>query len=105
MKGLVEIYEEQDKEFLKAFNEKHGIELYQRQSQIIEADPYEFMNPCDLWIIGKPADKECYDFLFKEIDKREKRAHNLALIYASIIVPFPLNIILSLLLFFKGKFR
>lgn len=56
-----------------------------------EKDPYDFMNPRDRWMIGKPADKACLDYVESFIRKREKNHKHGTGLIAAFYFPPPLN--------------
>lgn len=71
------------------------------ESQKPADDPYEWMNPCDRWMIGKPADKECWRYLDRMVSTRERNARAVVPLYVASILPPPLNLILLLWGFFE----
>lgn len=78
---------------------------HETKDQEPRADPYEWMNQCDRWMIGKPADRACWQYLDRMISKREKNAKSMVYLYAASIVPPPLNSALLLWAFFKWMRR
>ncbi len=63
-------------------------------------DPYEWMNPCDRWVVGKPADKACWAYVDRISETRDRNSRILTMIYAS-SMPFPVNLIFVLVVGLK----
>jgi hypothetical protein len=63
----------------------------QFEEHLKSIDPNVWMIDQDKWMIGKPADKECYEFLDKASENRRDYSFG-TLILFSASLPFPLNI-------------
>lgn len=81
--------------------EFHAREIGQDKEDVSEPlDPYSWMSDRDRWMIGKPADRECYAYLDR-MDKTRRQNAEISLYLSSYLLPFPANLIYLLVLFLK----
>jgi hypothetical protein len=72
------------------------------KEQAKKADPYyEWMNPCDIWMIGKPADRACWQYLDRMIATRERNSKAVVNLYAATLLPPPFNLPVLMLAIFE----
>jgi hypothetical protein len=88
-----------DLSLLQEIEQEQPLWIEQAENELAAspADHYEWMNDCDRWMIGKPADKACWAYYDKIGSGRKNKARIVMAMYAMGLPP-PLNAIAALLL-------